>query len=164
MPASRPRAAVLTISDSAATGRRKDLSGPAVAKALKGRFDVVAGGVIRDERRKIEAALRTLAAQADLVVTTGGTGVAPRDLTPEATRAVCSRLLPGIPEYMRAEGRRKTPYAALSRAECGVCGKTLILNLPGNPAGAVDSLQSVLELLTHVVDLLHGRTEHARQP
>ena len=93
-------------------------------------------------------------------MTTGGTGIAERDITPEATRAVCSRLLDGVPERMRAQGAKKTPFAALSRAVCGICGKSLILNLPGSPKGAVESLEAVLDLLPHAIDLLRGKTEH----
>jgi len=93
-------------------------------------------------------------------VTTGGTGIAERDITPEATRAVCSRLLDGVPERMRAQGAKKTPFAALSRAVCGICGKSLILNLPGSPKGAVESLEAVMDLLPHAIDLLRGKTEH----
>lgn len=102
---------------------------------------------------------------ARLVVTTGGTGIAPRDVTPEATRAVCDRLLEGVAELMRAEGRRETPLAVLSRALCGtvsgINGTAVILNVPGSPAGAVSSLRAALPVLPHALDLLEGRTEHA---
>ena len=101
-----------------------------------------------------------MAAQVRLVATTGGTGIAARDVTPEATRAVCDRLIEGIPERMRAEGAKKTPKAALSRAVCGVRGTSLILNLPGSPAGAVESLQAVIDVLPHAIQILAGRTEH----
>lgn len=94
------------------------------------------------------------------MVTTGGTGIAPRDVTPEATRAVCERWVEGVSELMRAEGRRGTPMAVLSRGLCGTLGTSLVLNLPGSPAGAVSSLQAVLPVLPHAVDLLEGRTEH----
>jgi molybdenum cofactor synthesis domain-containing protein len=94
------------------------------------------------------------------VVTTGGTGIAPRDVTPEATRAVCDRLLDGVAERMRSEGAKKTQFAVLSRGVCGVRGTSLVLNLPGSPAGAVESLEAVIELLPHAIGLLCGHTEH----
>ena len=154
-------AAVLTISDSVALGSRVDASGPAVAAALEqAGFTVAAREIVPDERPVIEAALRRLAAKAELVVTTGGTGVAERDVTPEATRAVCPRLVEGIAERMRSEGARKTPLAALSRGLCGICGKALILNLPGSPAAATDSLAAVIEVLPHALELLRGKTQH----
>ena len=156
-------AAVLTVSDSAARGERADLSGPATAKVLREHgFDVPLMRIVADEQHAIEQALTELAELAHLVVTTGGTGIAERDVTPEATRAVCSRLIEGIPEKMRAEGLIKTPYAVLSRALCGVRGKSLILNLPGSPKGAVESLQSVVQILPHAVDLLAGKTGHGK--
>lgn len=154
-------AAVLTVSDSCARGERQDESGPAVATALKaGGFEVVTAGVISDDLPKIKHALMRLSEKARLVVTTGGTGIAPRDVTPEATRAVCERVLEGVGERMRAEGTRKTPFAALSRGVCGVHGQTLVLNLPGSPAAARDSLAAVIELLPHALELLAGHTEH----
>ena len=99
-----------------------------------------------------------------LIVTTGGTGIAPRDVTPEATRAVCSRILDGFAERMRAAGARRTPLAALSRAVSGTCGSTLIVNLPGNPEGAVTSLEAVLDLIPHALVLLSGADAHAEVP
>ena len=157
---SRPSAVVLTVSDSVASGRREDLSGPAIKAELKKKFQVIKVEVVADDYASIETALRRLAGEADLVVTTGGTGIAERDVTPEATRAVCSRLLDGVGERMRAQGAKKTPFAALSRAVCGICGKSLILNLPGSPKGAVESLEAVMDLLPHAIDLLRGKTEH----
>ncbi len=158
-------AAVLTVSDSAARGEREDLSGPATAEVLRqSGFQIVTLRVAADEQSVIEAMLVELAELAQLVVTTGGTGIAERDVTPEATRAVCSRLIEGIPERIRAAGLEKTPYAVLSRGVCGVRGKTLILNLPGSPKGAVESLQSVIAILPHVIDLLAGKTGHDDQP
>jgi len=142
-------------------GEKKDLSGPAVAEALERRnFHVVARGVVADERAAIQEKLMELCRLARLVVTTGGTGIAPRDVTPEATSAVCDRLVEGIAEQMRIQGVRKTRFAALSRAVCGVRGTSLILNLPGSPAGAVESLESVVDLLPHALELIAGRTEH----
>jgi molybdenum cofactor synthesis domain-containing protein len=155
-------AAVVTVSDSCSRGERKDLSGPAVAELLKkNRFDVVTCEIVPDDLIKIQNVLIRLAQQVRLVVTTGGTGIAPRDVTPEATRAVCDRLLEGVAERMRSEGVKKTPFAVLSRAVCGVRGQTLILNLPGSPTGSVESLQVVLDLIPHALDLLAGKTEHA---
>ncbi len=157
----RTPAAVLTVSDSCSRGEKVDLSGPAVAEALGRRdFQVVARGVVADERAAIQEKLMDLCRSARLVVTTGGTGIAPRDVTPEATRTVCDRLVEGIAEQMRLQGARKTRFAALSRAVCGVRGTSLILNLPGNPAGAVESLESVMDLLPHALELIAGRTEH----
>ncbi len=155
------QAAVLTVSDSCSRGEKADLSGPAVAEALRRRhFQIVSQSVVPDDSRLIQNKLIELCGSARFVVTTGGTGIAPRDVTPEATRAVCDRLLDGIAEQMRAQGMRKTRFAALSRAVCGVRGSAVILNLPGNPAGAVESLEAVVDLLPHALDLLAGKTRH----
>ena len=154
-------AAVLTISDSSSRGERADISGPATADLLrKNGFDVTHQEIVPDDQSAIESALIRLSEQVQLVVTTGGTGIAERDVTPEATRAVCSRLIDGIPEKMRADGLQHTPYAILSRGVCGIRGHALILNLPGSPNGAVQSLQSVIDILPHAVDLLAGETGH----
>ena len=155
-------AAVLTVSDSCARGERADASGPAVVEALRKRkISVVNTEIVADDQSAIQKSLLRLASTAQLVVTTGGTGIAERDVTPEATRAICDRLLEGVVERMRAEGAKKTPFAALSRAVCGVYGKSLILNLPGSPRGAVESLEAVIDLLPHALQLLSGNTEHA---
>jgi len=154
-------AAVVTVSDSCARGEREDKSGPAVAHLLEQlKFSVVAREVVSDDSIKIQNLLIRLAQDVRLIVTTGGTGIAPRDVTPEATKAVCDRLVEGVSERMRAEGVKKTPFAALSRALCGVRGQALILNLPGSPAGAAESLGAVANLLPHAIDLLSGKTEH----
>jgi molybdenum cofactor synthesis domain-containing protein len=154
-------AAVITVSDSSARGEREDLGGPAVAAALEQhKFQVVAREVVPDEQSTIQDALVRLCGQAKFVVTTGGTGIAVRDVTPEATRSVCHRLIEGVAERMRSEGAKKTTFAALSRAVCGVRGQSVILNLPGKPSGAVESLEAVIDLIPHVLRLLAGDTRH----
>jgi len=155
------RAAVLTVSDSCARGERTDLSGPAVSTTLQEHhFSVVETRVVADDHAAIQKAIIELARKARLVVTTGGTGIAARDVTPEATRAVCGRMLDGVSERMRRDGERKTPFAVLSRGVCGVCGSSIVLNLPGSPSGAVESLQAVIDVMPHAIQLLAGRTEH----
>jgi molybdenum cofactor synthesis domain-containing protein len=154
-------AAVLTISDSAHRGTRADTSGPRVVETLRAAgFAVSATEIVPDERGEIERALIRLTADIPLVITTGGTGIAARDVTPEATFAVCERQLPGVAEVMRSAGARTTPLAALSRGVCGVRGSALILNLPGNPSAAVESLSAVIAILPHALDLLAGNTAH----
>jgi molybdopterin adenylyltransferase len=155
-------AAVLTISDSSFQRRREDVSGPAVARRLEAAgFKVIHSSIVPDEKDLIAARLIECSEVVSLVITVGGTGIAPRDVTPEATRAVAERLVEGIPEKMRHAGAGKTPLAALSRAVCGVRGHTLLLNLPGSPAAAVESLEAVLDILPHALELLSGNTEHA---
>jgi molybdopterin adenylyltransferase len=161
----RYRAAVLTVSDGVADGTRQDSSGQAVTEALEAAgFDVVRREVVPDDRRRIELVLRTLAADASVVVTTGGTGFGPRDVTPEATRAVLDRQAPGLAEAMRAAGRKTTPMAALSRAVTGTIGSALVLNLPGGRSGAVESLGAVLPIIPHALELLACHTRHEPEP
>jgi molybdopterin adenylyltransferase len=154
-------AAVVTVSDSCSRGEREDISGPAVVEILKrSGFQIVHTRIVQDDSMQIQNALVHLALEVRFIVTTGGTGIAPRDVTPEATEAICDRLIDGVGERMRLEGAKKTSFAALSRGVCGVREKTLILNLPGSPGGAVESLEAVLELVPHALNLLDGKTEH----
>jgi len=158
------KAAVLTISDSASAGTRADRSGPAVRERLERLgWSVTVMEVIPDEAAEIGTRLATLAdgGQIAAIFTTGGTGVGPRDFTPEATRSVLDREIPGLGELMRARGRESTPMAMLSRSVAGTRGRVLIINLPGSPKGAVESLDAIVELVPHVLELLGGRTEHA---
>ena len=157
------RVAVLTISDSAVAGTRADLSGPALEqRVLELGWIVAAKKLLPDEVMDIAKALTQLAdaGEIDLILTTGGTGLAPRDVTPEATRAAAHREIPGFGEIMRLEGLKTTHFAPLSRSGAATRGSTLIVNLPGSPRGAVDSFDAVAHLIPHAVDLLHGRTKH----
>jgi molybdopterin adenylyltransferase len=153
------RVSILTLSDSVAKGKYEDRSGPAVLqRCMEMKWETVKCTVLPDDRTAIEHFLKETADSdsVDLILTTGGTGLGPRDVTPEATEAVCDRIIPGFPEQMRAAGLKKTSRAILSRATAGIRGKTIILNLPGSPKGAVDSLDAVAELLPHAVAVLHG--------
>jgi molybdenum cofactor synthesis domain-containing protein len=157
------RAKILVLSDGASRGERPDLSGPAVRDLMEAQgWQVAAIEILPDDLNAIRQRLEALteADDCDVVVTAGGTGVAPRDVTPEATRAVIEKEIPGLPEVMRAEGISKTRRAALSRGIVGVRKGKLIVNLPGSPRGARESLESILDLLPHVVDLIQGRTSH----
>jgi molybdopterin adenylyltransferase len=157
------RAAVLTISDRCSRGEAEDRSGPAVIERLSvGGWTVPIHEVLPDEAGKIAHRLAGLvdSGEVDAIFTTGGTGVAPRDVTPEATRAILDKEIPGLAERMRAEGARHTPFASLSRALAGTRGSVLIVNLPGSPQGAVESLDAILDLAPHVIRLLHGDTGH----
>lgn len=159
-------AIVLTVSDSASRGEREDRSGPAVRQRLEELGYQVSLDVVSDDAALISQRLLVYADhdRVDAVFTTGGTGVAARDVTPEATRAVMERELPGLGELMRREGLHATPTAVLSRAVAGTRHRTLIVNLPGSPKGALESLNAVVHLVPHVHDLLQGRTEHAPAP
>ncbi|HOE35540.1 MAG: MOSC domain-containing protein [Chloroflexi bacterium] len=159
------RAAVITISDKGAAGLREDKSGPALVQALQGRAVVMEQLIIPDEFEQIKAELQRLAdsGSVDVILTTGGTGMAPRDVTPEATLAVVERLVPGIPEAMRAESRKITDRAMLSRAQAGIRGRTLIINFPGSPKAAVECLQVVLPVLDHAVETLRGEAYECAQ-
>jgi molybdopterin adenylyltransferase len=153
------RVALITVSDSAASGARADRSGPAVAERCRALgWQVVSSEIVSDERAALEVRLAALAdsGAADLILTTGGTGLGPRDSTPEATAAVCAKLVPGLGELMRERGRASTLRATLSRALAGVRGAALIVNLPGSPLGAAESLDAVAELLPHAVEVLRG--------
>lgn len=157
------RAIVITVSDSAVAGTREDRSGPALEARIKELgWTVTATHLVPDEEERIASTLREQAdsTTVDLIVTTGGTGLGPRDVTPEATARIADRQIPGFGELMRSEGLKTTRFAPLSRGGAWTRGSTLIIILPGSPKGAVESFASVAHLVPHVVDLLHGQTEH----
>jgi molybdenum cofactor synthesis domain-containing protein len=154
---------ILTVSDSAAAGKREDLSGPALrARCEALGWRVVSQRTVSDDTDQIKERLVTWSdgKESRLILTTGGTGVAARDITPEATRSVIEREIPGFEEMMRSEGRKHTKFAVLSRGVTGTRGETLIVNLPGSPKGALESLEAIQELIPHVLELLAGKTEH----
>jgi molybdopterin adenylyltransferase len=158
------KAAVLTISDSVFAGKRADLSGPAARERLERMgWSVSVLEVVPDDFEMISNRLATLAdgKQVSAIFTTGGTGIAARDVTPEATRSVLHREIPGLGEVMRDRGRSSTPLAVLSRGVAGTRGQVLIVNLPGSPKGAVESLDAIVDVLPHALELLRGETEHA---
>ncbi len=159
--------AVVTVSDSAVAGTREDRSGPALRDRVQALgWTVHAMELVGDESSQIAALLSRLADSGEVAVilTTGGTGVALRDVTPEATRSVIEREIPGLGELMRTEGLKFIPTAVLSRGLAGTRGRTLIVNLPGSPKGAVESFDAIAKLVPHVVDLLEGRTSHGDVP
>jgi molybdopterin adenylyltransferase len=153
------RVAVLTVSDSVSQGKREDLSGPAVVAFCRGLgWEIVTTLRVSDELAALREHLRELAdsGHLDLVLTTGGTGISPRDNAPEATQAIADRIIPGIAEEMRRKGLEKTPTAVLSRGLAVTRGRTIIVNLPGSPKGATESIEAVAHLLPHAVNVLHG--------
>jgi len=153
------RVSILTISDSVAAGTAEDRSGPSVIDRCRELgWRIVSSAIRADDRAAIELFLKEAADSndADVILTTGGTGLGPRDITPEATAAVVERMIPGFSEQMRATGAEKTPRAVLSRGAAGIRGKTIIINLPGSPKGAVESLDAIADLLPHAVSVVHG--------
>ncbi len=154
------KAAILTISDSCAEGKREDLSGKTIQEILvEGSYEICGYQVIADDRDAIKEALCEFVDQikVDVILTTGGTGLGPRDVTPEATAEVCDRLIPGIAEAIRAKGLKKTNNAMLSRAIAGIRGNTVIVNLPGSPKAVKESLAVILDVLPHAKDMIGGR-------
>jgi molybdopterin adenylyltransferase len=161
------RVAILTVSDSCAQGTREDISGPTIQEMLpQDRFSVGEKRIVPDDRDMLAAALRRLAdgGSAELILTTGGTGLGPRDVTPEATISVCERLVPGFGETMRIQGLALTPNAVLSRAVAGIRGRTLIVNLPGSVKAVRECLGLILDLLPHAVAMLRGGGHETKEP
>ena len=154
------RAHVITVSDGVDAGAREDLSGDALQEALTAAGYEVGRTVVPDEESAIVSAIHSASGDARLVVTTGGTGFGPRDVTPEATGLVLERDAPGLAHLMMARGLEQTPMAALSRARAGSMGTTLVINLPGSTKGAIEGLEAVIGVIPHALDLLAGDTEH----
>ena len=151
--------AILTVSDSCARREREDISGRTIEEMLlREQFAVASKGIVPDDRDVIAAELAQLAdsAAVDLILTTGGTGFGPRDVTPEATASMCERMVPGFGELMRLEGYKRTPNAVLSRAAAGIRGRTLVVNLPGSPKAVRECLELIVNLLPHAIEMLHG--------
>ena len=153
------KVAILTISDSCSKGQREDVSGQTIKEVLpKNKFEICDYKIVPDEHQSIKEALICFSDEvnADIVLTTGGTGLGPRDVTPEATVDVCQKMVPGLAEAMRSEGLKKTKNAILSRAVAAIRGNTLIINLPGSPKGVKESLQIILDVLPHAVEMMRG--------
>ena len=153
------RVAILTVSDSCSQGEREDISGQTIKDMLpEDSFEICRKKIVADDHEKIVNELKHFSDKADIdvVFTTGGTGLGPRDVTPEATASVCERIVPGFGEIMRAEGRKKTKNAILSRGIAGICNRTIVINLPGSPKGVKESLEIILDVLPHAVDMMHG--------
>jgi molybdenum cofactor synthesis domain-containing protein len=150
--------AVLTLSDKGSLGEREDLSGPAIAELLKGMAEMKHYAILPDDKDLIKERLLRYTGKVDLILTTGGTGLSPRDVTPEATREVIEREIPGIAETMRAEGLKKTRYSMLSRAVAGVRDRTLIINLPGSPRAVKENLSVIMDILPHAIEKMKGDT------
>ena len=154
------KVAILTLSDRGSRGEREDTSGPAIEKLIrKIRADVISYDMLPDNKTKIKKKLISLCGKVDLILTTGGTGVTPSDVTPDATKEVIRYEIPGIAEAMRAESLKKTPYAMISRAVAGVRGETLIINLPGSPKAVRETLSLILPVLPHAIEKIKGSTE-----
>lgn len=153
------KAAILTVSDSCSQQQREDVSGQTIKNALsEDKFEICEYKIVADEHRSIKEALTHFAdeVKADIVLTTGGTGLGPRDVTPEATAEVCQKMVPGLTEVMRSEGLKKTKNAILSRGVAGIRGNTLIINLPGSPKAVKESLEAILDVLEHAVKMMRG--------
>lgn len=152
---------MITVSDGVSAGTRDDVSGPALAALLREHgFEVAGPDVVPDDEERIRDAIANASRGADLVVTTGGTGLGPRDVTPQATSALVDYEVPGLGELMRSAGARSTPMSWISRGVAGVRGQTLVVNVPGSQKGARESLQAVMPVLAHAMQLLHGDTQH----
>ena len=154
------KVAIITLSDKGSKGERKDESGPAIEKLLKKiGAEIVHSEILPDDKAKIKRKLISLCKKSDLIITTGGTGVSPRDITPDATIEVIDYEIPGMAEAMRRESLKKTPRAMISRAVAGVRGETLIINLPGSPKAVKENLEVILPVLTHAIEKIKGSTE-----